>query len=424
MTEGTMFLYRKLNITIKGCYNIVLNHFKIAILIRLLVGTMMAFLSPMMAQAEELSPYDKDPYEYTGIPQGPTLDGTRIKDIVEIEGIRDNLLVGYGLVVGLNGSGDNLKNSVFTEKGLQDFLGRLGVNTKGADLKTKNVAAVTLTASLPPFARHGSRIDVNISTLGDAKSLEGGTLLATPLLGADGEVYALAQGTVTIGGFNVTGNTGSTVNKGIPTNGLLPGGAIIEREIEFSMNDMKSISLALRNPDITTAKHIAAEINRRISKSIANATDPGTVELAIPAAYEGNIMGLLSQVEQLRVKTDQPARIVIDEASGTVVMGENVRVDTVAIAQGNLLIRINEEPYISQPDPLTIAEGAVTTAVPSTYIEVDEGEENRMTILDKGASLRDLVRGLNALGVGPRDLTTILQTIKTAGALQAEITTR
>ncbi|MCD6035538.1 MAG: flgI [Rickettsiales bacterium] len=362
----------------------------------------------------------------------PTLkkgEGARIKDIVQVEGIRENLLIGYGLVVGLNGTGDNLTNSVFTQKGLADFLGRLGVNTKGANLKTKNVAAVTVTASLPPFSRHGSRIDVSVSTMGDAKSLQGGMLLATPLLGADGQVYALAQGPIAVGGFTVTGNSGSTVSKGVPTNGQIAQGGIIEKEIDFSLNSMNTINLALRNPDISTAKVIAATINRKIKNKLlskedifaATAIDPGTVALKVPEIYKGDVMELLADVEQLRVLTDQVARIVVDEASGTIVMGENVRVDTVAIAQGNLTIRINEEPYISQPLPFSEGE---TAMMEKTFIEVKEDDESRMTILDGGATLGELVAGLNALGVGPRDLITILQTVKSAGALQAEIETR
>jgi flagellar P-ring protein precursor FlgI len=346
-----------------------------------------------------------------------------------VEGIRENLLIGYGLVVGLNGTGDNLTNSVFTQKGLADFLGRLGVNTKGANLKTKNVAAVTVTASLPPFSRHGSRIDVSVSTMGDAKSLQGGMLLATPLLGADGQVYALAQGPIAVGGFTVTGNSGSTVSKGVPTNGQIAQGGIIEKEIDFSLNSMNTINLALRNPDISTAKVIAATINRKIKNKLlskedifaATAIDPGTVALKVPEIYKGDVMELLADVEQLRVLTDQVARIVVDEASGTIVMGENVRVDTVAIAQGNLTIRINEEPYISQPLPFSEGE---TAMMEKTFIEVKEDDESRMTILDGGATLGELVAGLNALGVGPRDLITILQTVKSAGALQAEIETR
>lgn len=349
--------------------------------------------------------------------------GSRIKDIVYVEGVRDNPLIGYGLVVGLNGTGDNLKNSVFTEQRLSQFLGQLGVNMKGANLKTKNVAAVLITASLPPFSRHGSRIDVTVSTLGDAKSLEGGVLLATPLLGADGEVYALAQGPVTISAFEAKGQSGSTVKKGVPTTGAIPNGAIIEREVDFALNDLDQLSLALRNPDIGTATTIADRINDSLRAPVASAIDPGTVELTVPKQFENDAMAMLAAIEPLRVQPDQIARVVVDEASGTVVMGEHVRVDTVAIAQGNLLVRIDETPYISQPHALA-PESALTEEVPRTFVKVRQGEEQKMTILDDGATLGDLVRGLNALGISPRDLITILQTIKSAGALQAEIETR
>lgn len=362
-------------------------------------------------------------FAYAGSEKNDPRGGIRIKDIVNVEGIRDNLLMGYGLVVGLNGTGDNLSNSIFTKEELVDLLERLGVNTKGEQLKTRNVAAVTVTASLPPFARHGSRIDVTVSTLGDSKSLEGGVLIATPLLGADGEVYALAQGQVTIGGFSASGKTGSSVSKGVPTSGFLPNGAIIEKEMEFSINDAEKLSLALKNPDISTSHSIANAINGKVGEQVAMATDPGTVELLVPASYKHQVMDLLGTVESLRVTTDQPARIVVDESSGTIVMGENVRIDTVAIAQGNLTVRINEAPYISQPGAFA-PDSAQTAQVERTFIEVAEGDESRMSILEDGATLGDLVAGLNALGVGPRDLITILETIKAAGALQAEIMTK
>lgn len=349
--------------------------------------------------------------------------GSRIKDIVYVEGVRDNMLVGYGLVMGLNGTGDNLNNSAFTQKGLAEFLGRLGISTKGTNLKTKNVAAVTITASLPPFARHGSRIDVTVSTLGDAKSLEGGVLLATPLLAADGEVYAVAQGPVALGGFNVTNQTASTMNKGVPTNGIVTSGAIIEKEIDFDINAMEKVTLALRNPDITTAHAVADKINETMKTKLAKAQDPGTVKLDVPKKFKNNVMDLLGMVEQIRVHTDQIARIVIDEASGTVVMGKNVKIDTIAIAQGNLLIRINEAPYTVKPDPFALIGTPEGDAADKPFVAVEEEDENRMTILDDGATLKDLVGGLNALGVGPRDLITILQTIKAAGAIQAEIIT-
>lgn len=349
---------------------------------------------------------------------------SRIKDVVSVEGIRDNMLIGYGLVVGLNGTGDKLKNNAFTEQSLVGFLERQGVNTRGTPLKSKNVAAVTVTAKLPGFARAGSTIDVNISAMGDAKSLLGGTLLATPLQGPDGNVYAVAQGVVTVGGaFSAEGESGTSITKGVPTNGYLPGGAIVEREIDFNMNQMQAVRLALRNPDISTAQSIATAINGQLGPGTSRVEDPGTVEMLVPASYVGDVTTLLAEVEQLPIATDQAAKIVIDEASGTIVMGENVRIDTVAVAQGNLVVKVEETPQVSQPNPFA-PEGAATVVVPRTNVEVDEESGNKMAVLESGATLKDLVNGLNALGVGPRDLITILQTIKAAGALQADIETR
>ncbi len=347
----------------------------------------------------------------------------RIKDIVAFEGIRENILIGYGLVVGLDGTGDRLRNNRFTEESLVSFLERQGVNTRGTELRSRNVAAVTVTARLPAFARVGSNIDTNISALGDARSLLGGTLLATALTGADGNVYAVAQGPVTIGGFDAEGDAGTTISKGVPTNGFIANGAIVEREIEFALNDMPSIRMALRNPDIATSSNVAKAINRNIGPGTAQVNDPGTITLNVPGSYRGDVVGLLAAVETLTVETDQPARVVIDEATGTIVMGENVRIDTVAVAQGNLVVRIDETPQVSQPNPFA-PEGAQTVVVPRTDIEVDEESDNKLAVLEKGATLKDLVRGLNSLGVGPRDLITILQTIKAAGALQADIETR
>lgn len=347
---------------------------------------------------------------------------SRIKDIVYFEGIRDNLLVGYGLVVGLNGTGDNLKNSTFTEKGLVDLLNRLGINTKGTQLKTKNVAAVTVTATLPPFSRQGSHIDISVSTLGDAKSLEGGVLLATPLLGADGEVYAVAQGQVAIGGFEASVGSVS-VSKGIPTTGYVANGAIIEREVGFALAEMESLNLALRNPDISTARQIAEAINELVGSGSAVALDPGTVKLGVPELYGDNVVGLLADVEQIMIEPDQPARIVIDESSGTIVMGENVKIDTVAVAQGNLIVNVSQSTVISQPSAFS-GDGAETVIAQDYDINVSDTPGLKMAMLNQGASLKDLVTGLNSLGVGPRDLITILQTIKAAGALQAEIETR
>lgn len=347
----------------------------------------------------------------------------RVKDVVNFEGIRENILLGYGLVVGLNGTGDRLQNNAFTEQSLIAFLERQGVNIRGLNIQARNVAAVTVTAKLPPFSRAGSRVDVNISAIGDARSLLGGTLLATSLVGADGNVYAVAQGPVTIGGFEAGGDSGSTITKGVPTNGFIPNGGIIEREIAFRLNDMQQLRLALKNPDITTAHSLTEAINRQVGPGVSRVEDPGTITVQVPTAYIGDVPGLLADIEQLSVQTDQPARIVVDEATGTIVMGENVRVSTVAIAQGNLVVKIEENPQVSQPNPFA-PEGAETVVVPRSDITVDEAAGNQIAVLEEGATLRELVSGLNSLGVGPRDLITILETIKAAGALQAEIETR
>ena len=352
-----------------------------------------------------------------------TAHAARIKDVVAFEGIRDNMLMGYGLVVGLNGSGDKLQNNAFTEQSLIGFLERQGVNTRGIQLKSKNVAAVTVTAKLPPFARAGQGIDVTISALGDAKSLLGGTLLATSLYGPDGNVYAVGQGPVTIGGFEASGASGSTITKGVPTNGFISNGASVEREIDFRLNDMASVRLSLRNPDITTASNLMRAINQQVGAGVSRVDDPGTVTVTVPTAYKGDVVGLLADIETLPVETDQPARIVVDEATGTIVMGENVRISTVAVAQGNLIVKVEETPQVSQPSPFA-PEGAETTVVPRTDITVSESAGNKIAVMQQGATLKDLVGGLNALGVGPRDLITILQTIKAAGALQADIETR
>ena len=343
---------------------------------------------------------------------------SRIKDIADFQGVRDNMLIGYGLVVGLNGTGDTLRNAPFTLQSLQSMLERLGVNVRDAQLSTRNVAAVMVTANLPPFSRQGTRIDVNVSTLGDADDLLGGMLLVTPMMGADGEVYAVSQGPVTVAGFSAQGDAG-TIVKGVPTSGRIANGAIIEREIGFDLESLPSIVVSLRNPDFTTARRIAEAVNSHLGVPAARATDPGSVRILPPESHRGRVVELLTEVEQLRVEPDQVARVVIDESSGVIVMGRDVRVDEVAIAQGNLTVRVTETPQVSQPN--AFAQTGETTTVPRTDIEVDEQESNRMMLLNPGVSLQDLVDGLNGLGVGPRDLISILQTIKSAGALQAEI---
>lgn len=342
----------------------------------------------------------------------------RIKDIAEFEGVRDNQLIGYGLVVGLNGTGDDLDSAVFTRESLIGVLERLGVNARSDDLETDNVAAVMVTAHLPPFARQGQRIDVTISTLGDAKSLLGGTLVVSPLMGADGEIYAVAQGAVTVAGFSA-GGAAEEVSKGVPTTGRIPNGAIIEREVDFDLQGMASVKVSLRNPDFTTARRLAAAVNGAVKSPIAQQLDSATVLVMVPPDYPGGTVGLLSEIEQLRVAADQTARVVIDEQSGVIVMGENVRISTVAIAQGNLTIRITETPQVSQPSPLSAT--GTTETVDRTNVQVDENGDRRLAVLQAGVSLQELVNGLNALGIGPRDMITILQAIKAAGALQAEI---
>jgi len=343
----------------------------------------------------------------------------RIKDIADMEGVRENQLVGYGLVVGLAGTGDKLRTAIFTRQTLIGMLERLGVNTRDneARLETKNVAAVMVTTNLPPFARPGSRIDVAVSALGDATNLQGGTLLVTPLLGADGEVYAVSQGAVATGAVAARG-AGASIQRGVPTSARIANGAIVEREIPYALTGRPTIRLALRNPDLTTARRIAAAINQAMGPGAATATDPRTVALAMNGR---DPMAFLGQIEQLRVEPDQIARVIIEEASGTIVMGSNVRVSTVAIAQGNLTIRITETPQVSQPNALA---GGTTTTVPRTNIEVDEQADRKVGVLRSSVTLQELVRGLNSLGVGPRDLISILGAIKAAGALQAEMELR
>ncbi len=348
----------------------------------------------------------------------PAAAASRIKDIIQFEGVRDNMLVGYGLVVGLNGTGDTLADGHFTKQSLQAMLNRLGVKPTNSGLDSKNVAAVMVTATLPPFARKGSRIDVTISSLGDSSSLLGGTLLVTPILGADGEVYAVSQGQLAVGGFAASGSA-ETVVKGVPTSARIANGAIVEREVNFDLSSLKTVKMTLRNPDFTTARRVAQAINAFLGTSAARPSDPTTVQLRVPKDYRDNVVGLLTDIEQLRIVPDQLARIVIDEQSGIIVMGKNVRISTVAIAQGSLTIRITESPQVSQPGPF--AEVGATTTVNRTDINVDSGADQRLAVVNEGVSLQEMVDGLNALGIGPRDMITILQAVKAAGAMQASI---
>ncbi|MBG6203450.1 MAG: flagellar basal body P-ring protein FlgI [Roseibium album] len=342
---------------------------------------------------------------------------SRIKDIADFEGIRENQLIGYGLVVGLNGTGDSLGNTPFTQQSLQAMLERLGVNTRNIALNTDTVAAVMVTANLPPFATQGTRIDVNVSALGDADSLQGGTLLVTPLVGADGEVYAIAQGSVAIGGFSAQADAASVV-RGVPTAGRIANGGLVERELDFQLASLTTLRLALRNPDLTTARRVALSINELIGMPTAEPLDPATVRLDLPQQYNGNIVDLLTDIEQLIVEPDLAARIVIDENSGIIVMGQDVKVSMVAVAQGNLTVTIAETPQVSQPLPF--ADNGQTVVVPRSEVSVNE-DGTKLAIVPETITLKQLVDGLNALGIGPRDMISILQAIKAAGALQAEI---
>ena len=341
---------------------------------------------------------------------------SRIKDLANIEGVRQNQLIGYGLVVGLNGTGDTLNNIPFTKQSLTAMLERLGVNIRGQALRTGNVAAVMVTDNLPPFGTQGTRMDVTVSALGDAKSLQGGTLLVTPLLGADGNVYSVAQGSVAIGGFQAEGDA-AKITRGVPTVGRIANGAIIEREIDFALNRLSQVRLALRNPDFTTAKRIAAAVNDFIGGAIAEPLDPSTVQISVPKKYPGNVVALLTEVEQLQIEPDLAGKIVIDERSGIIVMGRDVRVSTIAVAQGNLTVTISETPQVSQPAPFSRGR---TVVVPRTQVGVQE-DGKKLAVVKEGMSLQQLVDGLNALGIGPRDMIAILQAIKAAGAIQADI---
>jgi flagellar P-ring protein precursor FlgI len=339
---------------------------------------------------------------------------SRIKDIVDIENVRSNQLVGYGLVVGLAGTGDRIRNTPFTEETMQAMLERMGVNIRGTQMRTQNVAAVSVTATMPPFARAGSKIDVQVASLGDATSLQGGILIVTSLRALDGEIYAVAQGPLAVSGFRAQGQAAS-ITRGVATSARVAGGAIIEREVPYELKSAEGLKLALKNPDFTTAYRIAQAINRD-SPGVAEVLDPATVQI-LPRGLAGSAMATVARIENLPVEVDQPARIVINEASGTVVMGADVRISPVAIAQGGLTISVTEAPVASQPAPFSDGQ---TTTLPRTRIDVDDGTGASLAMLN-GASLKTLIAGLNALGVSPRDLITILQALRVAGALQAEI---
>ena len=344
----------------------------------------------------------------------------RIKDLVDFDGVRENDLVGYGLVVGLNGSGDGLRNAPFTEDIMTNILERLGVNVTGEQFRPKNVAAVLVTATLPAFARTGSQIDVTVSAIGDAKSLMGGTLIMTPLNAADGDIYAVAQGTIIAGGAVAEGDAGAVI-QGVPTSGVIPSGARVEREIDFQLSSLTDLRLALREGDFTTAIRIERAINQEFGRQVAVMLDSGTVQLNIERTRMPSVAHALGRIENLSVEPERKARVVVDQRSGTIVMGEDVRISRVAVSQGNLVLRIQEEPIVVQPNPF--AEGE-TIVVPRTRAAIEEQPGIGLAEIPNGTSLSELIGGLNALGVSPRDMIDILKSIKAAGALHAEFVVR
>lgn len=344
----------------------------------------------------------------------------RIKDLVEFDGVRGNDLVGYGLVVGLDGTGDGLRNAPFTEDIMTNILERLGVNVTGEQFRPKNVAAVFVTATLPPFSRRGSQVDVTISAIGDAKSLLGGTLVMTPLNAADGEIYAVAQGTIIAGGAVAEGD-GARVTRGVPTAGVIPSGARVEREIDFDLSSLTDMRLALRDADFTTAARIEQAINSEFGQNVATMLDSGTVVLNVPRTGMRSVAHALGRIENIPVRPEQKARVVVDQRSGTIVMGEEVRISRVAVSQGNLTLRIQEQPLAVQPNPF--AEGE-TVVVPRTTVDIQDDEGPGLAEIPDGTSLSEVIAGLNALGVAPRDMIDILKSIKAAGALHAEFVVR
>ncbi len=344
----------------------------------------------------------------------------RLKDLVEFDGVRGNDLVGYGLVVGLNGTGDGLRNAPFTEEIMSNILERLGVNVTGEKFRPKNVAAVFVTASLPPFARVGGQIDVTVSAIGDSDSLLGGTLIMTPLNAADGMIYAVAQGTILAGGVVAEGQAASVVT-GVPTSGVIPSGARVEREIDFDFASLATVRLALREPDFTTASRIETAINRAFNRPVAVMRDSGTVELDIASTRAPSTAHAIGRIENILVEPQRKARVVIDQASGTIVMGADVSLSRVAVSQGNLTLRVEEAPLVSQPNPF--AEGE-TVVVPRSEASIDEEDGVSLAEVPESTSLSEVVAGLNALGVSPRDMIDILKTLKAAGALHAEFVVR
>ena len=340
-----------------------------------------------------------------------------MKDLAATKGVRGNQLIGYGLVVGLDGSGDK-QGTEFTIQSLASLLARMGVTVDPAAIQVKNVAAVMVTSALPPFARTGSTIDATVSSLGDASSLEGGTLILTPLFGADGRVYAIAQGALSVGGFSAGGGAGSGVQKNHPTVGRLAGGVTVEREVPFELDGRRHFEMALRQPDFTTARRTAEAINARFGSGLAAAADPGTVRVEVPERFADDLVGFMAAVEAVEVEPDRKARVVLNERTGTVVMGENVRIATVAVSHGSLSVTISTNREASQPSPFSLS--GETVVVENEDVEAVE-EAASLSVVGGAITISELVRGLNAMGVTPRDLIAILQAVKASGAMSAEL---
>ncbi len=340
----------------------------------------------------------------------------KLKDIASFGGVRPNQLIGYGLVVGLNKTGDG--NSMrATTVSIVNMLQSMGITIEQRDIKSGNCAAVMVTATLPAFARQGMRLDVTVSSIGDAKSLQGGTLVMCPLRGPDGKVYAVAQGPMSIGGFSAGGGGGASVTRNYPTVGSIPSGALVEREVLFEFNDLNEVTVALDVDDFSTAVDVAAKVNEVLQGDYARALDSRTVNVKVPAAFAGNVAYLLARIEGIDVSPQTTAHVVVNERTGTVVMGADVRISPVAIAHGNLHVMVTANPVVSQPAPMS---GGQTVVTRQTNVTVEEGQANLFS-LPAQSSIGDLVAALNAIGVTPRDLVAILQAIKAAGALQAQL---
>lgn len=342
-------------------------------------------------------------------------ESARLKDMASVKGVRANQVIGYGLVVGLRGTGDR-QGARFTTQSLRSLLSKMGIAIDPSAIRVANVAAVMVTANLPPFARTGAKIDAVVSSIGDAASLEGGMLLMTPLLGNDGEIYAIAQGAVAVGGFSVEGG-GAAVSQNHPTVGTLVGGAIVEREVSYSLVGREAFEISLHQPDFTTAERTARRINQAFGQRVATARDSGTLDLDVPDAHSGDVVGFLAKVEGLEVTPDKAAKVILNERTGTIVMGDAVRVSTVAVAHGNLTVVVNTTNQISQPGPFSRGQ---TQRLQNTEIEAFE-ESSRLSVIEETVTVGDLVRALNAMGTTPTDLISIIQAIKASGALSADV---